>query len=666
MYSKDTLNWSKANSNTRELLFGCTWGNNTFVAVSSGGSIIHSKDGIQWDFSFKNKEILFEDVEYGENGFVAVGAKYPLKVQDDTRYIYYSKDGITWEQVFQSIGNYNWRKVSYLNNTYVAHGAYTNEIAYSKDGINWTIIEVTAPIFNSGIIWDGYKYVSVGTELILNKADGDYTFTEVPKVYTSTNLIDWVKIDHNIKEGVFLQEVVLYNGYYYMTCSVDEGNIVLRSLDLKNWKEDSNLYNELTSSLVNNNMLTFVGWDGTLVNITKSDIKHTESYNSDLTQVIYNGKTFLVTGHDGRFYRSEDGETWIQYSSGIDFIVSDIVWTGDKYVALRQIYDYNNKIYTGVELYSSLDGLKWALESKVDNKSSMSLRYCNAKYFLLGQKGEIYWSTDAKSWVKSDTTNQNWLNDIEWFNNQYFAVGMFGTLLKSSDGIKWESSKLGNGNDLNDIETNGKSMLIVGDFSGTYLTTNGIDWTLPQGYSTVNYDKTLWDGIQYVIFSYKGVYYKTKDGKNFTKYTTDMFSDVSAVEWNGEKYVVVGRDGAIATQVPNDFIKVIIDGKPVVFDVAPERINNRTMVPARAVFERVGASVTWDKSTNSVVVVKDDITIVLKVGKSSATVNGVEKPLDSPAVIIGGRTLAPARFIAEELGFKVNYLKDTMTVIMDK
>ena len=41
-------------------------------------------------------------------------------------------------------------------------------------------------------------------------------------------------------------------------------------------------------------------------------------------------------------------------------------------------------------------------------------------------------------------------------------------------------------------------------------------------------------------------------------------------------------------------ISVLLDGRSVAFDVLPAMINDRTMVPVRAIFEALGAEVDWD------------------------------------------------------------------------
>ena len=49
-----------------------------------------------------------------------------------------------------------------------------------------------------------------------------------------------------------------------------------------------------------------------------------------------------------------------------------------------------------------------------------------------------------------------------------------------------------------------------------------------------------------------------------------------------------------------DNIAVLINGSEVKFDVAPTLINNRTMVPLRAIFEALGAAVEWNGDTQTV------------------------------------------------------------------
>ena len=102
-------------------------------------------------------------------------------------------------------------------------------------------------------------------------------------------------------------------------------------------------------------------------------------------------------------------------------------------------------------------------------------------------------------------------------------------------------------------------------------------------------------------------------------------------------------------------ITVEINGTLCEFDVPPQIINDRTMVPLRAIFEALNATVEWDDSTKTVTAVKDETTIQLTVGSSFAYVNDAENTLDSPAVILNSRTLVPIRFVSESLGAEVDW-----------
>lgn len=52
--------------------------------------------------------------------------------------------------------------------------------------------------------------------------------------------------------------------------------------------------------------------------------------------------------------------------------------------------------------------------------------------------------------------------------------------------------------------------------------------------------------------------------------------------------------------------------------------NDRTLVPMRAIFENLGADIAWDDATETVTGTKDDLTVTLKIGDTTAYVNGRE------------------------------------------
>jgi Alkaline phosphatase len=114
----------------------------------------------------------------------------------------------------------------------------------------------------------------------------------------------------------------------------------------------------------------------------------------------------------------------------------------------------------------------------------------------------------------------------------------------------------------------------------------------------------------------------------------------------------------------NNQIRILIDGKQLDLDVAPQIINDRTMVPFRKIFEALGAEVSWDDTTKTATGKKDGLTVQLTVGSDTAVVNNVPTALEVAAVIEDGRTLVPARFVSEQLGCNVEWDSANQVVII--
>lgn len=109
-------------------------------------------------------------------------------------------------------------------------------------------------------------------------------------------------------------------------------------------------------------------------------------------------------------------------------------------------------------------------------------------------------------------------------------------------------------------------------------------------------------------------------------------------------------------------IDVKIDNKKLNTDVPASIINDRTMVPMRAIFEKLGATVVWDDATKSITARKDGQTIKLTLNQKTAYINGSVNHLDSPPVTLSGRTMVPVRFVSEAMGCTVKWDAKTETV----
>ena len=157
-------------------------------------------------------------------------------------------------------------------------------------------------------------------------------------------------------------------------------------------------------------------------------------------------------------------------------------------------------------------------------------------------------------------------------------------------------------------------------------------------------------------------------------------------------------------------IKVLLNGDELVFDVAPQSIDGRTMVPVRAVCEAIGADVYFveaernvDYAVKEIIVVKNEIKLFFSIivptstsiegGRGSSIMDRKvcadfdEYFLDSGANdfeyfmmpnadpeerikldvaprVVSGRTLVPLRALSEAFGINVDWDAGTKTVIL--
>lgn len=96
-------------------------------------------------------------------------------------------------------------------------------------------------------------------------------------------------------------------------------------------------------------------------------------------------------------------------------------------------------------------------------------------------------------------------------------------------------------------------------------------------------------------------------------------------------------------------------------DTAAVISDGRTLLPIRYIATPLGASVDWNESEQKATISLNGKTIELWVNRNTAMINGAETPIDpsnsnmAPIVVPPGRTMLPLRFIAENLGAKVEW-----------
>lgn len=115
-------------------------------------------------------------------------------------------------------------------------------------------------------------------------------------------------------------------------------------------------------------------------------------------------------------------------------------------------------------------------------------------------------------------------------------------------------------------------------------------------------------------------------------------------------------------------ITVTINGETLNTPIPAQIVNDRTMLPMRSIFEKLGAVVTWVGADQLIFATKGNTFITLKIGVPQMSVQTTESTeskiteLDTAPFIENDYTLVPVRAIAESLNANVEWDGEIKTV----
>lgn len=116
--------------------------------------------------------------------------------------------------------------------------------------------------------------------------------------------------------------------------------------------------------------------------------------------------------------------------------------------------------------------------------------------------------------------------------------------------------------------------------------------------------------------------------------------------------------------ISRDFAVIDLNGKYLDFDGVIR--DDRTLVPVREIVEGLGGTVEWNGSERSVRAVIDGRTIDLTIDSAVMTVDGTDNELDVPAQIINEKTMIPLRAVSEAVGASVDWDGSIRCVYINK
>lgn len=209
----------------------------------------------------------------------------------------------------------------------------------------------------------------------------------------------------------------------------------------------------------------------------------------------------------------------------------------------------------------------------------------------------------------------------------------------------------------------------MGYRSNYYIMNNGIIYCYGSGgafnnirlYYGLESDSTMPTQVQFV--EYDGfdrpsspLYYKgTNNTNNKTPISEYEYNNIinsyqydSSLLWHPISDLTSLRSELFKNNIP-----VYVNGLELDCDQPPIIQNGRALVPLRAIFEALGASVSWDNATRTVTSIKGDTTLRLTVGSNTLYKNGNGITIDVPAQIINDRTIVPVRAVSEAFDAQV-------------
>ncbi len=380
----------------------------------------------------------------------------------------------------------------------------------------------------------------------------------------------------------------------------------------------------------------------TAVTVDPDDVNHVLAYGNSGLQITY-----------------DRGESW-EKVAGIDAM----------YSVLKYHKKDKNFIYGG-KFVSKDNGKTW---EEIDHPVSSVSEANNDVAYSLDGKELLVTKDRGETWTSLGNIGTIYVVKADLFDeNTVWYGGYNGTVHKNTNGVvttygKENGLRTDKGiqvaitditqdpKDKNHLICGGKNTKEGIKSPGLYETYDGGEnWILVPGMKGIlNLNSITFSTVSDEVFigtcSNGFIIY---DYKTFKKWY-----DGELTSWDkSDEYIIPNMytDGRIRVKIDSDVIG---------FDSDPFLENDRTFVPMRKIFEKLGAKIEWDDATQTVTGTKGDIVVKLTIGNKVATVNGAEKTLDAVPQLRNSRTMIPLRFVAEALGCKVDWSESNNLVII--
>ncbi|WP_204787452.1 stalk domain-containing protein [Paenibacillus oryzisoli] len=137
------------------------------------------------------------------------------------------------------------------------------------------------------------------------------------------------------------------------------------------------------------------------------------------------------------------------------------------------------------------------------------------------------------------------------------------------------------------------------------------------------------------------------------------------LDTRAEEVLTLLKDKGVEIVVPDELMSksnIKVNGEIQKFDVAPTLSYVRTMMPMRTIFELLGAEVSWDEKTKSILAKTNTNVVSLTLGSRKVVVNDKDFYFEVKPQLYKDTTMVPLRFITETLGASLEWEELTSTI----
>lgn len=266
----------------------------------------------------------------------------------------------------------------------------------------------------------------------------------------------------------------------------------------------------------------------------------------------------------------------------------------------------------------------------------------------------------------SEYTFKSGVKSVGYFNGKFYAELVSGETMCSTDRINWEETQEDIPRQINGLYYSDSAVSLDGEQMTPIVYEDG-------------HQREMWStmGDWILKIDENKDWYLSNDNVYFAKIlmpevqNIDKF-DLQCIYEYGDnividmKTVITVHKRSLRLTVPKQKIYAELEAQktsPYVkaadeilgFETPPVTESDRTLVPMRFLFEKLGAEVSWDQETETATAQKANTVLSFSIDQNSAVVNGQPVTMDVPARLVNDKTMVPLRFLSENLGYTVEW-----------